>query len=87
MLPLRDRAVAPAEIAVGMDVVDLDGEPVGRVTRVGRPPAALLEVATGFFGQGRRVLIPVPLVRDVVQGCVFLREPKQAIEYPLDQAA
>ncbi|HEV2124626.1 MAG TPA: PRC-barrel domain-containing protein [Chloroflexota bacterium] len=86
MLPLRNRAVAPTEIAVGMDVVDLDGEPVGTVTRVSRR-AALLEVATGFFGQGRRVLIPVPLVRDVVQGCVFLREPKQAIEYPLDQVA
>ncbi|HEV2124692.1 MAG TPA: PRC-barrel domain-containing protein [Chloroflexota bacterium] len=78
---------APAEIAVGMDVVDLDGEPVGTVTRVSRPPAAMLEVATGFFGHGRRLRIPMPLVRDVAQGCVFLREPKAAIESPLDQAA
>lgn len=85
MLPLQDRRIELQEIMPNMDVVDLDGERVGVVAHV-HPTgdghdsqAPHLEIATGFFGLGPRLLLPLQTVRDVAHGCVFLREPKDIL--------
>ena len=88
-----------AGAAPGMDVLDVDGERIGRVVHVHRTPPsphpaggasaapgarddadAVLEVRTGFFGVGRRLYLPASIIQTVAAGCVFVNEPRQAIE-------
>lgn len=93
---IRGDDCGPGAITPGMDVLDLDGERIGRVAHVhghggahspeAQPvahpgaPDAVLEVGTGFFGVGRRLYLPASAVRGVADGCVFVSEPRQFIE-------
>ena len=40
----------------------------------------MLEVKTGFFGLGRHLYIPLSAVQEILAGCVYLAQPKEAFE-------
>lgn len=78
-------------IQPGMDVCDLRGSKIGKVSQVhhvGHQPdqaAAsvadeVLEIKTGFLGLGRRLYVPRSAVQEVLAESLFLSVPKHDLE-------
>lgn len=40
----------------------------------------ILEVKTGLFGLGKHLYVPFSAIQDVTSGCVFINQPKDAVE-------
>jgi hypothetical protein len=79
----------------GMDVCDINGDKIGTVSRVYRhqmadveasggvataPHEEILEVKTGLLGLGKHFWVPLSAIEDVTTGCVFVKQPKDAID-------
>jgi hypothetical protein len=79
-----------------MDVCDSNGDKIGTIARVYRydlatvgagttAPASLphdeiIEVKTGLLGLGHHYYVPLSAIEDVTTGCVFVKQPKDAID-------
>ena len=78
----------------GMDVCDINGDKIGTLSRVYRqhlaevetggglataPREEMLEVKTGLLGLGKHYYVPFSAIEDVTTGCVFLKQPKDAM--------
>jgi hypothetical protein len=44
------------------------------------PREDVLEVKTGLFGLGKHLYVPFSAIQDVTTGCVFVNQPKDALE-------
>ena len=44
------------------------------------PPEEILEVKTGLLGLGKHYYVPFSAIEDVTSGCVFLKQPKEAMD-------
>ena len=79
----------------GMDVCDINGDKIGTLSRVYRrhltgvetgagvataPREEMLEVKTGLLGLGKHYYVPFGAIQDVTTGCVFLNQPKDAMD-------
>ena len=79
----------------GMDVCDINGDKIGTLARVYRhqlagvesgsggvataPMEEILEMKTGLLGLGKHYFVPFSAIEDVTTGCVFLKQPKDAM--------
>jgi hypothetical protein len=78
----------------GMEVVDLDGDKIGKVDKIFQPAAVsstasstaeragepILKVSSGLLGLGKDYYIPAGAVRDVTTDRVVLDVDKDAID-------
>ena len=44
------------------------------------PPEEILEMKTGLLGLGKHYYVPFGAIEDVTSGCVFLKQPKDALD-------
>ena len=77
-----------------MEVVDLDGDKIGKVEKIYQPTAVsstaassaepvgtpILKVSSGLFGLGKQYYIPASAVRDVTTDRVVLDIDKDAVD-------
>ena len=55
-----------------------DGQEGGVATA---PHEEILEIKTGLLGLGKHYYVPFGAIEDVTSGCVFLKQPKDAVEH------
>ena len=60
---------------------ELAGVGAGSAGTAGSTPREdVLEVKTGLFGLGKHLYVPFSAIQDVTTGCVFVNQPKDALE-------
>ena len=83
-------------IMQGMDVCDNNGDKLGTVAHVYRydpmvvgmsgdaqrlPHDELIELKTGFLGLGKHLFVPMGVVEEVTQSCVFLSRAADEVKH------